>query len=128
MDGSPKITTAIERGLHTLTSAGTNAAPKDVAAAAGFDSTLNPKERRALKAATKWVRGGFESKRTDTVMNGLVVLAHVGLNSKGKTISKLLGCDKLTPKERYGIKAAADWIFEVQIYDVLVGDGCDDDT
>jgi len=126
--GAPKRTKVIERGLYVLATAGTQGVPKDVAAAAGFPSTLNRRERYALKAAAKWARGGFEGKRSNAVMAGFVVMAHAVFNSPARVIANLMGKGGLTPKERYGIKAAADWIFEMQIYDVLTDDsGCDDD-
>lgn len=125
--GEPKRTAVIERGLRVLTSAAVQGAPKDVAAAANFEGTLNSREKYAIKAAAKWARGGFKKKRTDTVMGGLIVMAHAVFNSKPHAIAQLMGRGGLTAKERYGIKAAADWIFEIQIFDVIT-DPCQGDT
>ena len=120
----PKRTRVITRGLDTLTRAGKKGRPRDVAAAAGFDSTLNRRERYALEVAARWVRAGCEGKRTDDVMAGLVVLAYVAFNSKPADIARLADPAQTTlpAREIYGVRQAADWIFETQIYDVIVGD------
>lgn len=112
------MSSAVVRGLGLLADICEALPPKQVAALADYEGTLTVKEKRDLKSAIEWSRVCDKGrKRTKRTMQGLAIFAHIGLDITGKQAREILG-RRLDKKEIYGIGAAADWIFAIQVYDV----------